>query len=123
MTPEEIRILNGNLTPTERENLRQMEEWTTCLQSWLDSARPSVIRERLAQPKKTFLEWVDKKALDLMFATMSGTEEIEALKQLFPMWEDELAHLPGDQEDAEIEKERELELTPAERKLVLLNHP
>lgn len=89
LSPEEQRILLGNFTPEERKNVRRTEEWETCFQSWLASATPSEIQERLEGPEEEFLEWMDQKALQLVKAMkLDDREETEALKELFPYPED-----------------------------------
>lgn len=124
LTPEEkellFRLLRNELTPEERKGLRSGEDWENSLVAWLDSARPSVIREKLAGPRETFLTWMDSRAMALITAILMGKqEETEALAQVFPMWEEQLADMSGPDEDEEIDRERALELTPQERKALL----
>ena len=108
MTTEEQRLLLGELSAAERQELRQGRFWETSLTSWLDSERPSVIREWLAKQREDFLRHLDSKAWSL-----------ESIKQIFPMWDspqmlDEEMDL--DEENA---KERPLELSALERKALL----
>ena len=120
MTTEEQRLLLGELSAAERQELRQGRFWETSLTSWLDSERPSVIREWLAKPREDFLRHLDSKAWSLALAVeMRQEEEVEAIKQIFPMWDspqmlDEEMDL--DEENA---KERPLELSALERKALL----
>ena len=110
MKTEEQRLLLGELNPQERQDLRNSEYWETCLTSWLDSARPSSIREWLKGPRETFLRWMDSRAWGLALAVEHRMEdETEALKELFPMWETEM-------EDDELDSETPL--TPEEEKSV-----
>jgi hypothetical protein len=115
-------LLNGKLTPEERKNLRENPLWETCLRSWLDSARPSMIWEKLALPKEEFCQWMDRKVLDLMLLAVDESDEIETLQELFPMWEEQISDLPAEEYDDELVREAALELTPEERKQVLQNH-
>lgn len=120
LTPDALRILRNEMTPEERANVRTKHQWASCLTAYLDSARPSLIRARLAEPRETFLTWMDGKTMDLVAATVVGGQSTpEALAEIFPMWEDDLAELPGAEEDEERDKERSLELTPQERKAIL----
>ncbi len=117
-TPEETRLRFGNLNPTERQNLRQTDEWTTCFQAWLASESPSEIRERLAD-EETLLIWLDSKANRLLWADFDNRkfqqenpqapkagdgsraiDPVELMTQLFPYpenWEDrEEEEIPPD---------------------------
>lgn len=97
---EEQRLLLGELNEQERKSLRQGAYWETCFQSWLDSAKPSSIRDWLASPEEEFLRWMDAKAWTLAQAVeMRQEDETEALKELFPMWQD--PDLEDDDLDAE----------------------
>ena len=90
LNPEEQRILLGNFSQEERQNVRRSEEWETCFQSWLDSATPSAIAAWLESPEEEFLRWMDAKALQLKTATaLSNQEEVEALKEIFPTMQEE----------------------------------
>lgn len=121
MTPEEQRLLLGNLHESERKELRQSQYWETSLTSWLDSERPSVIREWLAKPRETFLQHLDSKAWNLAQAVeMRQEEEVEALKEIFPMWDSQQMLEPETDLDEEMDKERPAELTAPERKALLL---
>ena len=42
---EELALLRGEMTDQERLGLRGQEEWTTSFNSWLNTERPSAIRE------------------------------------------------------------------------------
>ena len=107
MKTEEQRLQLGELNDQERASLRNGEYWETCFNAWLDSARPSSIREWLAGPKETFLRWMDGKAWNLAQAVeLQKQEETEVLKELFPMWE------TPDSTDEELEAETPM--TPEE---------
>lgn len=88
MNAEDQRVLRGELTQAERKGLRASEAWETCLNSFLDSAKPSSIREWLKTPEeaRTFL---DSKAVQLLHRTGLEEEETEVLKDLFPMPEED----------------------------------
>lgn len=79
--------------------MRTHELWENCLTAYLDSAKPSLIRERLADPRETFLTCMDGKMMDLVAATIVTKRPLtEALADLFPMWGDDLAELLPDQD-------------------------
>lgn len=121
MITEEQRLLLGNLNESERKELRQGKYWETSLTSWLDSERPSVIREWLTKPRETFLQHLDSKAWSLAKAVeMNQQEEVEALKEIFPMWDSLQMMGPEVDQDEELAKEQPLELTAQERKALLL---
>jgi len=102
-SPEEQRLLLGELNQQERENLRKGAYWETCFQSWLDSAKPSLIREMLAGPREELLRFLDSKAWSLAMAVeLHSEDEAETLKELFPMWE------TPEMEDEEIDAETPL---------------
>ena len=120
MTTEEQRLLVGDLTPAERKAVRQGAYWETSLTSYLDSERPSVIRDWLEKPRETFLRHLDSKAWSLALAVEMGQEEeVEALKEIFPMWDSYQMLEEGTDLDEEMAKEQPLELTAPERKALL----
>lgn len=85
ITPNEIRILLGDLTPQERESFRKTEYWETCFQAWLDSEKPSLIKFWLAEPRETFLQYMDGKGVHYLKARdYWGMDEVDSLKFVFP---------------------------------------
>ena len=83
----EMALLRGELTDQERLGLRLQPEWETSFNSWLDTARPSAIREWM-QDEPELIRLIDSKALQLFLETRVFLEdEVETLKALFPMWE------------------------------------
>jgi hypothetical protein len=84
---EELALLRGEMTDQERLGLRGQEEWTTSFNSWLNTERPSVIREWM-KDEPGLIRLIDSKALQLLLETMHfRRDEVETLKALFPMWE------------------------------------
>jgi hypothetical protein len=84
---EELALLRGELTDQERLGLRLQPEWETSFNSWLDTARPSAIREWM-KDEAGLIRLIDSKALQLLLETKHfRQDEVETLKSLFPMWE------------------------------------
>jgi hypothetical protein len=104
LTPEEQRLIRGDLKPQERKNLRKSDEWESCFRSWLDSNQPSEILKSLNQ-KEDLLKMLDGKTIQF-FLLRIQMDEVEAMQQLFPYpsnWEEmEEEEMPDDlQEKAE----------------------
>lgn len=85
------------LTDDLRPNLRRQALWTTCLESWLGSVKPSEARALLAGPKEALLREVDNLTWAVMAFLLTAfpqAEQLEpanvaeALKQEAPNWED-----------------------------------
>lgn len=97
---EELALLRGEMTDQQRQGLRGQEEWTTSFNSWLNTARPSVIREWM-KDEPGLIRLIDSKALQLLLETMHfRQDEVETLKALFPMWE--TGEMTDEELDAEI---------------------
>ena len=105
------------LTDDLRPNLRRQALWTTCLESWLGSVKPSEARALLAGPKEALLREVDNltwAVMAFLLTAYPNPEEqllpanvAEALKQEAPNWED-----AADAE--ELDREQDNPLTPEE---------
>ena len=99
------------LTDELRPGLRQTHAWTTSLDSWLQSVRPSEARSLLTD-RESFLREIDRLAWAVM-RFVEGTKATPddyaaALTQEAPNWED-------DATEEEIEQEEANPLTKAER--------
>ena len=101
-----MALLRGEMTDQQRQGIRGQEEWTTSFNSWLNTARPSAIREWM-KDEPGLIRLIDSKALQLLLETMHfRQDEVETLKALFPMWE------TPEMTDEEIDQE--MPLTPQE---------
>ena len=97
---EEMALLRGELTDQQRLGIRVQEEWTTSFNSWLDTARPSAIRDWM-KDEAGLIRLIDSKALQLLLETKHFLrDEVETLKALFPMWE--TPEMTDEELDAEI---------------------
>ena len=98
------------LTDELRPGLRLMHAWTTSLDSWLQSVRPSEARALLAD-RESLLQTIDRLAWAVLrhVANTRQTPDdyAEALKQEAPNWEDNAT-------EDEIEQEERHPLTRAE---------
>ena len=96
---EELALLRGEMTDQQRQGIRGQEEWTTSFNSWLNTERPSAIREWM-KDEPGLIRLIDSKALQLLLETMHfRQDEVETLEALFPMWE------TGEMTDAELDAE------------------
>lgn len=109
LTKEQLRMVQGKVTQEERNNLRQSPEWEVCLEAWLNSEPPSLIREWIAGPREELMRHLDSKTSSLILAGWSTGDRVEILQQLFP----------GPDPDEENEDEEETPLTEQERRQVL----
>jgi hypothetical protein len=97
---EELALLRGEMTDQQRQGIRGQEEWTTSFNSWLNTERPSVIREWM-RDEPGLIRLIDSKALQLLLETMHfRQDEVETLEKLFPMWE--TGEMTDEELDAEI---------------------